>query len=316
MKRIFFISVAVLLLAAVSADASAQGFLKKVGKVLDKAETVLNNGTATTPAGRKEDNLVAIPGVTLQITGVCHDGLGAVVDFTMTNASQNIYDLTFNGTNGLDGWSKSLAVGGDGVARSCYVRSIGDKESMDMVTRYSLLPGTTVAGSFKINQLSREVTELKSISIAGIWLINNDVYNHNFRFNVDGLKVTTPDNTNADNVYCTLPCLKVALDKVERKNSAVYYYLTLQNTGKMAIDLTPGMGYVKDIAGKDDYKFSMAIDGEELSGYSPVTFEPGRVKKGVFCVMGVATSVKAMDDVLWMLLRPEYFISIRNQPIP
>ena len=135
--------VAALALCAVCAapmPANAQ-FLKKLGDALSKADKALSKKSDKSKS--QMDNLVDMPGVTLEVLDVYHDGLGAKVDFRISNSSQNVYDITFNGTDGLDGWAKSQAVCADGQARKCYVPVIGDHEGLDMVTRHRLMPGTT-----------------------------------------------------------------------------------------------------------------------------------------------------------------------------
>lgn len=265
----------------------------------------------------REDNMVNMPGVSLDLLAIYSDGLGVSVDFKISNASQNVYDITFNGTDGLDGWAKSYAVAGDSIARSCYISNIADHNSMDMVTRHRLLPGTTSYGKFKINNVSRDIPTIQSFSIAGLWQANEDNNNHNFRFNAAGpYEIIIPQNTNAPNVYCTIPTLYVALDNVERSNGNVLYHLTLQNAGNSTLDYQPYMGYVKDINGKDNYPFGMIVEGKELGRYNHLKLEPGKPVKCIFGVVGVPQSVKEMDDVIWMIARPEYFISIRGQKIP
>ncbi len=315
MKRFLILAAMALSLEAFAPNASAQGFLKKLGKAASKLESSLSSDDKSKV--KKEDNLVAMPGVTLQVIDVYHDGLGATVDFSVTNTSSNVYDLTFNGTDGLDAWSKSQAVGGDGAARSCFVKRMGDNESMDMITRYRLLPNTTARGSFKIQNLSRDVTTLNGISIAGLWQANEDNNNHNFRFTITNpLTITTPANTTQQNVYCTLPWLQVTYDKAERRGANVFFHFTIQNIGKAPITLRPNLGYVKDANGKDDYTFGMILNGKELGNYDNVTFEPGQPVKGAFAVANVATTVPSMDEVVWMLERPEYFIQLRYPKIP
>lgn len=268
-------------------------------------------------ASAQEDNLVPMPDVEFRYVEAYHDGLGAVVDFTLTNNSQNLYDITFNGTNGLDGWSKSQAVGGDGVARSCYVRALDGNTSMDMVTRYRLMPGTTAKGRFKINKLDRAITSLNGISIAGLWQANEDNNNHNFRFTVNGLiEVVTPINTTQDGVYCTLPELAVTFDKVERRPNHIAFFFTLKNIGQTPLKFQPNFGYVKDINGKDDYSFGIVYDNRELGGYETVVLEPGKTASGIFGVMDVPVSVNAMERIIWILEKPEYLIQLNNPTIP
>jgi hypothetical protein len=308
--------VAALALCAVCAapmPANAQ-FLKKLGDALSKADKALSKKSDKSKS--QMDNLVDMPGVTLEVLDVYHDGLGAKVDFRISNSSQNVYDITFNGTDGLDGWAKSQAVGADGQARKCYVPVIGDHEGLDMVTRHRLMPGTTSLGSFKISNLSRDIKSLNNFSIAGLWQANEDNNNHNFNFIFNGpVAISTPENTNAANVYCTIPTLNVSLDKVERDKGMVMYYLTLTNSGKETLKYQPNSGYVKDLNGQDHYRFGMMVNGKELGNYDYVTFDPGSPVSAVFAVPGVADTVSAMDDVIWMFRKPEYFISIRDQEI-
>ncbi|MCC8039209.1 MAG: hypothetical protein LIP02_13905 [Bacteroidales bacterium] len=315
MKRFLILATVAISLCAFPTEAPAQGFLKKLGKAASKLESSMSGQDKSQV--KKEDNLVPMPGVTLQVIDVYHDGLGATVDFSVTNTSSNVYDLTFNGTDGLDAWAKSQAVGGDGQARACFVKYMGDKSSMDMITRYRLLPNSTARGSFKIQNLARTVTSLNGISIAGLWQANEDNNNHNFRFTItDPLAITTPANTTHDNVFCTLPWLHVSYDKAERRGNNVFFHFTIQNIGQQAITLRPNMGFVKDCNGKEDYTFGMIINGKELGNYDNVTFEPGQPVKGAFAVASVPTTVTSMDEVLWMLERPEYFIQVQYPAIP
>lgn len=315
MKRFLILASLAISIGALAPQAAAQGFLKKLGKAASKLESSLSSQDKSQV--KQDDNTVAMPGVTLQVIDVYHDGLGATVDFSISNTSSNVYDITFNGTDGLDAWSKSQAVGGDGAARSCYVRSIGDKSSMDMITRYRLNPNSTARGSFKIQNLSRDVTTLNGISIAGLWQANEDNNNHNFRFTItDPLTVTTPANTSHQNVFCTLPWLHVTYEKSERRGSNVFFHFTIQNIGQTPITLRPNMGFVKDCNGKENYTFGMIVNGKELGNYDNVTFEPGQPVKGAFAVAAVPTTVTSMNEVLWMLERPEYFIQLQYPSIP
>ncbi|MCC8036669.1 MAG: hypothetical protein LIP02_00810 [Bacteroidales bacterium] len=313
MKRIISLGVAAVFLVVTPFTASSQGFLKKLGKAVSKVDQTLSK---TTTSG--EDNLVAMPGVTLQVNDVYHDGLGAMVDFTITNGSQNVYDITFNGTDGLDAWSKSQAVGGDGNARACYVRSVGDKSSMDMITRYRLLPGATAKGRFKINNLDRSVTSLNNFSIAGLWQANEDNNNHNFRFTFNGpITVVTPMNTTQDGVYSTMPNMAVEVTDVKRDGTNVMVHMNLRNINNAnPIVVTPSKGYVKDAAGKDDYKFAMAVNGKGITAYDKVTFNPDVTVPCIFAIYGVPTTVTEFDDLLWVLEGREYFIEIRRLLVP
>ncbi|MCC8175142.1 MAG: hypothetical protein LUC85_03670 [Bacteroidales bacterium] len=302
-----------LLVAAMPVSVSSQGFLKKLGKAASKLDQSLSTSKT---AG--EDNLVAMPGVNLQVTDVYHDGLGAMVDFTISNTSQNVYDITFNGTDGLDAWSRSQAVGGDGNARGCYVRSIGDKSSMDMITRYRLLPGASAKGHFKINNLDRSVTSLNNFSIAGLWQANEDNNNHNFRFNFNGpVTIVTPMNTTQDGVYSTMPNMAVEVTEVKRDGANVMVYMNLKNINNLnPIVVTPSKGYVKDASGNDNYRFAMAVNGKGVTTYDKVTFAPDVTVPCIFAIYNVPTTVTELDDLLWMLDGREYFIEIRRLLVP
>lgn len=315
MKKLFVIIFSAGMAFALPQTVYAQSLLKKIGNVVNKVDKVLSQKQPRN--SHAESNLAAMPGVSFKYIRTYHDGLGATTEFTLTNNSGNTYDITFNGTDGLDGWSKSQAAGGDGAARSCYVSSIDGKYSMDMVTRYRLLPGATAKGYFKTNRLDRAITSMSGISVAGLWQANEDNNNHNFRFTLNGpLEIVTPANTTQKNVICTLPDLAVSYDKAERKNGNVIFHFTLTNTGSAPITLHPNFGYVKDAADKDDYKFGVVINGKELGGNERILVERGKPVKGMFGIINVPLSVKAMNTVLWMLEKPEYMIRINNPSLP
>lgn len=301
-----------LLMLCIVTPAQAQ-FFKKLDKAMKKAETLLQPAKT---AQSQEPNLVAMPGVRMEIVGIYHDGLSATVDFKISNTSNNVYDLTFNGTNGLDNRSKSQAVGGDSQSRTCWVRRIGTDSGMDQITRHRLQPGTYSLGSFKIEDLGREITTLKSVSIAGLWQANEDNNNHNFRFTFKGpLTVTTPQNTNAPNVYCTMPWLYASLDQVVRKDNNVLFHFTLKNISTTTREYQPTKGYVKDENGNAQYRFGMIVEGKELGSYDRVKLAPGQSVDAVFGILSVPASVRAMSNVLWVFEQPEYFIQVFNQAI-
>lgn len=179
-KRLLQFAAIVLLLSAVSVSADAQGFFKKLGNALSKVDKALSNDGKS--SSHTTSNFVNMHGVTFNVREIYRNGSGVTVSFDISNASKNVYDITFNGTDGLDGWLKCQATGGDGKARSCYVSKVGDKTAMDMVVRYRLMPSATARGYFTINNVSSSVKQINNFVVGGLWQANEDNNNHNFGF--------------------------------------------------------------------------------------------------------------------------------------
>lgn len=179
-KRLLLFTTIVFVLFVFPVSSDAQGFLKKIGNALSKVEKALSDGGKSSSATTK--NFVNMPGVTFNVREIYRVGTCVAISFDISNASKNVYDITFNGTDGLDGWLKCQATGGDGKSRSCYVSNVGDKTSMDMVVRYRLMPGATAQGIFMINNVGSSVCQINSFVVGGLWQANEDNNNHNFGF--------------------------------------------------------------------------------------------------------------------------------------
>lgn len=242
----FVAALTVCAVCAAPMPANAQ-FLKKLGDALSKADKVLSKKSDKSKS--QKDNLVDMPGVTLEVLDVYHEGLGAMVDFKISNSSQNVYDITFNGTDGLDGWAKSQAVGADGQARKCYVSVIGDHEGLDMVTRHRLMPGTTSFGSFKISNLSHDIKSLNNFSIAGLWQANEDNNNHNFNFIFNGpVAITTPENTNVG-TSAVQGSAKESGDTVTGVRKGANLVATLRQFKSITWDYNADFGVIANVPG-------------------------------------------------------------------
>lgn len=243
MKKKFVIAMTALCLA-MPFTGNADIF-KKIGKALDKVDKAMgevnkavgNNSTSTTSTTRSGSTYSTIPGIDIQLTSCQRWGNGALIKFKLTNNSGYDKSLKFNFAGDpcdsekpepiiTDNLGNSYAGGPTGLGNDGYISVLG--------YLYSEVPnGITVNGVFEVASLNPQSESFNRISIGGVDCSNSRAP---FEYNFANIPISQVENTNSNNVTCTLPTAYIAYKGLTRVGNNVVLSFTFTNNSQNEIN--------------------------------------------------------------------------------
>lgn len=310
MKRISALLLVVLL--AGHPCANAQGFLKKLGKALDKVAAAGSQSSSSTQQAAPA--MGGIPNVDIQMTSCVRWGNEVRVGFRMTSSRAADTNITFEGTDWqtMDSWGHCRANSQGGNALPCYVSEFANKGSMDQVVRTTMPSGVPINGMCRILNVPESDTIIARLDIGGVYSAGENV-NKGFVYSCrQPIPITVVPNTNQKNVKCPIPIISVNFMGIRRvgKNVVVTYTLTSTQQDLTLIDVNAGNVYADD---GNTYDFNIAYVGQEKYSHT-VQFPKDVPIKGTMTISDVPQTVKQFA-LLRMQLAEGRYIEVRNEPI-
>lgn len=309
MNRITAILLTLLLAGHPCAD--AQGFLKKLGKALDK---VASAGSSSSSSAQQAPKMGGIPNIDIQMTSCVRWGGEVVVGFRMTSSRPADTSITFEGTDwqSMDSWGHCRANSQGGNALPCFVSEFANNRSMDQVVRSTMPSGVPINGVCRILNVPERDTIIARLDIGGVYSAGENV-NRGFVYSCrQPIPITVVPNTNQDNVKCPIPVISVNFMGIKRvgKDAVVTYTLTSTQQDIELLDVKAGNVYADD---GNTYDFNIAYVGQEK--YSSTVPLPKDVPiKGTMTILNVPQTVKQFA-LLRMQLAEGQCIEVRNEPV-
>ena len=301
MKKLILL--AVLFVGMGVQQASAQKWLKTLGKVANAALTDDSNKNKTvTPKGA-----ASVPGFTVKYTGCVASGNDALINFVLTNTTGKEVKLWFDATH-------NSCVGVDSKGANHDVSFIIGGEAVGAYTTKQVPAGVPLKCGMLVKDLDRTIKMINSCTIKG------EVDGTKFVWTVPSQVITTTKNTNADNVVCTLPDLQFNFIKCVREGNDVVITATLKNIGSKDYELfTKYDATIYDSEG-ESYKLNSdacTVGSTHWDSYTKIQLMKGVPVKVKYVITGVSDSATDFSIVKlpFQCNDREFYIEFRNQPI-
>lgn len=317
MRTKTFIAVSLMLSVFSVQDAQAQ-FFKKLGKV---AGAVINAaaGSAKTSSNSSASNGGAkgyIPNVDFQVKSCEYWGDDVLVRFVVTNTSSS--DLLFRPYFG-DMDAASAQDDADNIHAIEF--NVGGDEGWGYEVFKTLPAGVPVKGYITIKDVHTSCRSIKSVHFSGIVAPDDKSGGTQFSYTIGANAIEMPNNTNADNIFVSLPILQFNMNKIYRDKTGknVIIDATVKNLGSRELKLSDsdGSGHAVYDSEGNPYKHTMTIGGVNLSSWDGVVLPPETPMKAQITIPNVPANIHEFSIIKHKTTcgNQYYYIQIKNQKI-
>lgn len=306
---------AALLLASLNVQSADAQFFKKLGKV---AGAVLNaatdNSKSSSNNSSSRDAKGYIPGIDFKVTACEYWGEDVLLRFTVTNTTSS--DILFRPY-----WGNSDSANATDDSNNTHSISfnIGGEEGWGYELFKTLPAGVPVKGFIVINKVSANCRTIKSVRFSGIVAPDDKSSGQNFTYSIGANAIEMPNNTNADNIFVSLPILQFNLNKIYRDKTGknVIIDATVKNTGSNDLKVEYGDESVVYDSEGNSYKPETAINGTNISDWNGAKMPAGIPMKALITIKNVPTGIHEFSLIKQNFKCNDsgykYYIQIKNQ---
>lgn len=304
MKRRFVFVLAAMLTFGGVQDAAAQKWLKTLGKV---ADAVLGDGNSSSSSSSSKTTASGrIPNVDFKVTKCQYWGNDVRISFVVTNTTSADLEVTFSS----DSPKETYAFDGDNNKYRPFF-FVGDAYPVASTTFATLPSNVPVKGFVTIEKVPKGCQTIKNVRFIG------RSGNQNYVYTIGSQTVTYVKNTNADNIFSSMPKVSFDLNSCTRDGNDVVIDGTMTNTSSMDSDEIFREGSTVYDSEGNKYGVQSTFGGKEWNSFSSVKLMSGVPVRTQFRIKNVPASIN-----LFSLIKLEYragsygyYIELRNQKV-
>lgn len=294
-------------------NANAQ-FFKKLGKV---AEAVLDAASESSKTSNKrslssKNTTGNIPYIDFKVTSCEYWGDEVLLRFIVTNTSTG--DITFRP---YWGETNNAYATDDNNNIHAISFNVGGEGGWGGELFKTLPAGVPVKGYISIKKVSTNCRFIKSVRFGGI--VEDGKNNPKFSYTIGSNAIEMPKNTNADNIFVSLPILQYNLNRIYRDKTGknVIVDATVKNIGANAFKLaaSDGSGHAVYDSEGNSYKHTMTIGGKSIDNWDGVTLQPDIPMKALITIQNVPSNIHEFSIIKHRTVCGDdyYDIQIKNQ---
>ena len=311
MKKKLLMCVMALTLAGVQ-QANAQ-FFKKLGKVagaiLDaasKESESSNSSSSSSSSGYSE----TIPHVNFKVTACEYWGDNVLVRFVATNTSSSEIGLEID----YVGVDDANAIDGDGNSHGV-TAYIANGNSAGCITG-TLPPDVPVKGYLTVLNVPVGCKSIDRVNFRGAVHIGNTTM-LSYKYSIGQNTIEYPDNTNADNIFSSLPILRYNLNSVKHVGNNVVVTATVKNEGVNNIAINSRDGNMVFDEEGNSYEMETTVGGKELGSWTGLTMAKDIPMKMVFTIKNVPANVNKFSIIkmAYSSDMENYYVQLKNQSV-
>ena len=309
MKKKLLMCVMALTLAGAQ-QANAQ-FFKKLGKVagaiLDAAskESESSNSSSSSSSSGYSNS---IPHVNFKVTGCEYWGDDVLVRFVVTNTSSSEIGLEID----YVGVDDANALDGDGNSHNV-TAYIANGNSAGCIT--GTLP-PDVKGYFTVLNVPVGCKSIDRVKFRGAVHIGNTTM-LSYKYSIGQNTIEYPNNTNADNIFSSLPILRYDLNSVKHVGNNVVVTATVKYVGVDNITINSRDGNMVFDDEGNSYEMETTVGGKELGNWTDLTMAKDIPMKMLFTIKNVPANVNKFS-IIKMAYRcgnEPFYVQLKNQSV-
>ena len=308
MKKKLLMCVMALTLAGAQ-QANAQ-FFKKLGKVagaiLDAASKESNSSSSSSSSGYSN----SIPHVNFKVTGCEYWGEDVLVRFVVTNTSSSEIGLEID----YVGVDDANALDGDGNSHNV-TAYIANGNSVGCITG-TLPPDVPVKGYFTVLNVPVGCKSIDRVKFRGAVHIGNTTM-LSYKYSIGQNTIEYPNNTNADNIFSSLPILRYDLNSVKHVGNNVVVTATVKYVGVDNITINSRDGNMVFDDEGNSYEMETTVGGKELGNWTDLTMAKDIPMKMLFTIKNVPANVNKFS-IIKMAYRcgnEPFYVQLKNQSV-
>lgn len=308
MKKKLLMCVMALTLAGAQ-QANAQ-FFKKLGKVagaiLDAASKESNSSSSSSSSGYSN----SIPHVNFKVTGCEYWGDDVLVRFVVTNTSSSEIGLEID----YVGVDDANALDGDGNSHNV-TAYIANGNSAGCITG-TLPPDVPVKGYFTVLNVPVGCKSIDRVKFRGAVHIGNTTM-LSYKYSIGQNTIEYPNNTNADNIFSSLPILRYDLNSVKHVGNNVVVTATVKYVGVDNITINSRDGNMVFDDEGNSYEMETTVGGKELGNWTDLTMAKDIPMKMLFTIKNVPANVNKFS-IIKMAYRcgnEPFYVQLKNQSV-
>lgn len=313
MKAKTIIGMALVLSSLSVQNANAQ-FFKKLGKVAGALldATTESSKTSNNSNSSSSDTKGYIPHIDFKVTSCEYWGDEVLLRFIVNNTSTS--DITFRP---FWGEINDAYATDDNNNIHAISFNVGGEDSWGGELFKTLPAGVPVKGFISIKKVSTSCRFIKSVRFGGI--VEDGKNNQKFSYTIGSNAIKMPSNTNADNIFVSLPILQYNLNRVYRDKTGknVIVDATVKNIGTDAFKLaaSDGSGHAVYDSEGNSYKHTMTIGGKSIDNWDGVTLQPDIPMKALITIPNVPSNIHEFSIIKHRTVCGDnyYDIQIKNQ---
>lgn len=303
-----------LVLSSLSVQNANAQFFKKLGKV---AGAVLDAATESTKTSNNSNSSSSnangnIPYIDFKVTSCEYWGDEVLLRFIVVNTSTS--DITFRP---FWGETKEAYATDDNNNIHAISFNVGGEGGWGGELFKTLPAGVPVKGFIAIKKVSTSSRFIKNVRFGGI--VEDGKSNPKFSYTIGSNAIKMPNNTNADNIFVSLPILQYNLNRVYRDKTGknVIVDATVKNIGTDAFKLaaSDGSGHAVYDSEGNSYKHMMTIGGNSIDNWDGVTLQPDIPMKALITIQNVPSNIHEFSIIKHRTVCGDnyYDIQIKNQ---
>ena len=293
-------------------QANAQ-FFKKLGKVagaiLDAAskESESSNSSSSSSSSGYSNS---IPHVNFKVTGCEYWGDDVLVRFVVTNTSSSEIGLEID----YVGVDDANALDDDGNSHNV-TAYIANGNSAGCITG-TLPPDVPVKGYFTVLNVPVGCKSIDRVKFRGAVHIGNTTM-LSYKYSIGQNTIEYPNNTNADNIFSSLPILRYDLNSVKHVGNNVVVTATVKYVGVDNITINSRDGNMVFDDEGNSYEMETTVGGKELGNWTDLTMAKDIPMKMVFTIKNVPANVNKFS-IIKMAYRcgnEPFYVQLKNQSV-
>lgn len=311
MKKKLLMCVMALTLAGAQ-QANAQ-FFKKLGKVagaiLDAASKE-SNSSSSSSSSSSSGYSNSIPHVNFKVTGCEYWGDDVLVRFVVTNTSSSEIGLEID----YVGVDDANALDGDGNSHNV-TAYIANGNSAGCITG-TLPPDVPVKGYFTVLNVPVGCKSIDRVKFRGAVHIGNTTM-LSYKYSIGQNTIEYPNNTNADNIFSSLPILRYDLNSVKHVGNNVVVTATVKYVGVDNITINSRDGNMVFDDEGNSYEMETTVGGKELGNWTDLTMAKDIPMKMLFTIKNVPANVNKFS-IIKMAYRcgnEPFYVQLKNQSV-
>ena len=309
-KKLLMCVMALTLLGAQQANAQ---FFKKLGKVagaiLDAAskESESSNSSSSSSSSGYSNS---IPHVNFKVTGCEYWGDDVLVRFVVTNTSSSEIGLEID----YVGVDDANALDDDGNSHNV-TAYIANGNSAGCITG-TLPPDVPLKGYFTVLNVPVGCKSIDRVKFRGAVHIGNTTM-LSYKYSIGQNTIEYPNNTNADNIFSSLPILRYDLNSVKHVGNNVVVTATVKYVGVDNITINSRDGNMVFDDEGNSYEMETTVGGKELGNWTDLTMAKDIPMKMVFTIKNVPANVNKFS-IIKMAYRcgnEPFYVQLKNQSV-
>ena len=233
-----------------------------------------------------------------------------LVRFVVTNTSSSEIGLEIDDA-GVD---DANAIDGDGNSHGV-TAYIANGNSAGCITG-TLPPDVPVKGYLTVSNVPVGCKSIDRVNFRGAVHIGNTTM-LSYKYSIGQNTIEYPNNTNADNIFSSLPILRYNLNSVKHVGNNVVVTATVKNEGVNNIAINSRDGNMVFDEEGNSYEMETTVGGKELGSWTGQTIAKDIPMKMVFTIKNVPANVNKFSIIkmAYSSDMENYYVQLKNQSV-